>query len=504
METSVADGNVLQVETELLVVSVAQNTPTLGGATAAVDRALGGVITELVQSKDLTGKAEQITVFYTRGALPARRVMVVGLGEIDDLNLDTVRRISAAAARAVRKLHVTRFHSLVHGVDEAGLDPRAAAQAVVEGSILGGYAFNVHKTVADDVEPPLEGLTLVAPQESASVAVEEGGRAGRIIAQCACQARDLANEPANCMTPTLLAQRAEVVARQHSLAYRALDEAEMETLGMGSLLGVARGSDEPAKFIVLEHRADLKDKGTYVIVGKGITFDSGGISLKPSEGMEGMKYDMSGAAVALSIMQAVGALQIPLHVVGLIPATENLPSGHALKPGDVLTAMSGLTIEVISTDAEGRLILADALAYAQRYHPKAVVDLATLTGGCVVALGHLTAGLMGNEGSLLHAIQVASEATGEKVWQLPLFDGYDELIKSDVADVKNSGGRAASAIQGGMFLKKFAGEYPWAHIDIAGTASSDKTDGYQVKGSTGFGVRLLVQWLRDIAGAAAR
>ncbi|MHB1296497.1 MAG: leucyl aminopeptidase [Anaerolineae bacterium] len=502
METSVANGNVLQVETELLVVGVAQNTPTLGASTAAVDRALGGVITELVQSKDLTGKAEQVTVFYTRGALPARRVMVVGLGELDSLNLEVVRRASAAAARAVRKLHVTRFHSLVHGVDEAGLDPRLAAQAVVEGAILGSYTFDVHKTVSAELDPAIEAVTLVAPTESSMTAVVEGGQAGRIIAECACQARDLSNEPANFMTPTLLAQRAEEVAQRFGLAFQVLSKDEMTALGMGSLLGVARGSDEPAKFIILEHRADLKAQGTYVVVGKGITFDSGGISLKPSDGMEGMKYDMSGAAVALCTLQAVAALKIPLHVVGLIPATENLPSGHALKPGDVLTAMNGLTIEIISTDAEGRLILADALAYAQRYQPKAVVDLATLTGGCVVALGHLTAGLMGNEGSLLHAIQVAAEATGEPVWQFPMYEGYGELIKSDVADVKNSGGRGASTIQGGMFLAKFAGEYPWAHIDIAGTASAEKTEGYQVKGSTGFGVRLLVQWLRDLAGAA--
>jgi len=274
----------------------------------------------------------------------------------------------------------------------------------------------------------------------------------------------------------------------------------MAELGMGALLGVAQGSDEPAKFIILEHNADRADLDTYVVVGKGITFDSGGISLKPSDGMEWMKDDMSGAAVTLGVMQAVAALDLPLHVVGLMPATENLPGGRAYKPGDVLKAMNGLTIEVVSTDAEGRVILADALAYAAKFAPKAVVDLATLTGACVVALGHVASGLLASDDALAGQLLESSARTGEKIWRLPLFDEYVEQIKSDVADVRNTGGRPAGTITGALFLQRFAEGYPWAHLDIAGTAKVDSDRGYVLKGATGHGVRLLVDWLRSRVG----
>jgi leucyl aminopeptidase len=290
------------------------------------------------------------------------------------------------------------------------------------------------------------------------------------------------------------------VAGEAGLRCDVLEEADMASLGMGALLGVAQGTAEPAKFIILEHAprsANGAEIPTYVIVGKGITFDSGGISIKPSDGMEWMKDDMSGAAVTLGTMQAVARLNLPLHVVGLMPATENLPGGRAYKPGDVLTSLAGLTIEVISTDAEGRLVLADALAYAKRYNPRAVVDLATLTGACVIALGHVTSGLMANDDALAAELEQASRESGERIWRLPLFEEYAEQIKSQVADIRNTGGRPAGAITAGLFLQRFAEGYPWAHLDIAGTAKVDSAQGYLPKGATGHGVRLLVQWLRD-------
>lgn len=498
MEIQVVQGAIQEVPSELIVVNLFQGVTTPGGATGAVDRALGGAISELIVAGDFSGKLEETTVLYPRGAIPAKRVLLVGLGEQDKFSLDTVRRVAAAAARAARKLRVTRYHSIVHGAGAAGLDVSAAAQAVVEGTLLGSYTFTAHKTEGES-EPPLEALTLVQYAPEALAPTEEGARTGRVIGEAVCWARDMINQPANYLTPTILAQKAEQMAAEMGLRCQVLDREQMAQLGMGALLGVAQGSAEPPKFIILEHNAERADLPTYVVVGKGITFDSGGISLKPSEGMEAMKDDMSGAAIVLGVMRVVAALQLPLHVVGLVPATENLPDGHAYKPGDVLKSLAGLTIEVISTDAEGRLILADALAYAKRYQPKAVVDLATLTGACVIALGHVASGLMGNDPALVQALLKAAAATGEKAWELPLYEEYGEQIKSDVADVKNTGGRPAGAITGGMFLSKFIAGYPWAHLDIAGTAWAEKTQGYYVKGATATGLRLVVQWLRDLA-----
>jgi leucyl aminopeptidase len=268
---------------------------------------------------------------------------------------------------------------------------------------------------------------------------------------------------------------------------------------MGALLGVAQGSTEPPRFIVLEHCGRDAKAAPYVVIGKGITFDSGGVSIKPSEGMQRMKDDMGGAAATLATMRAVAALDVPARVIGIVPATENMPDGSALKPGDVLRSLGGLTIEIISTDAEGRLVLADALGYAARYNPRAVVDLATLTGGCVVALGSVAAGLMATDQPLADALLASGQRTGELAWQLPLFKPYADLIKSDVADVKNAGSREASAIAGGKFLERFAEGYRWAHLDIAGMVWTEDTKGYVTRGATGYGVRLMVAWLRSVS-----
>ena len=309
-------------------------------------------------------------------------------------------------------------------------------------------------------------------------------------------ARDLVNGPSNQVTPTLLAEKAEKISKEHGMELQVLEVSQAEAMGMGAFVAVAKGSQEPAKFIVLEYN---KGKGfdTIALVGKGITFDSGGISLKPSEGMERMKDDMSGAAAVLGTMEAAARLQLPLHLVGIIPATENLPSGKAYKPGDVLKTLSGQTVEVISTDAEGRLVLCDALAYSLRYQPKAILDLATLTGACVVALGDYVTGLMGNDEALFKRVEEASAKTGEKVWRLPLWDEYFDYLKSDTADFRNVGTRAAGAIIGGIFLSKFVEKTPWVHLDIAGPSNIEKERPYIPRGGTGVGVRLLVQMLRD-------
>jgi leucyl aminopeptidase len=315
--------------------------------------------------------------------------------------------------------------------------------------------------------------------------------------------RDLANLPANEGTPSVLAARAHEVAKETGLRCEVLERTDMQRLGMGALLGVALGSDQPPKLIILEHRpAGAKNDGKPIaLVGKGVTFDAGGISIKPADGMEEMRFDKSGACTVIGAMEALARLAVPLHVVALAPATENLLGGSAMKPGDVLRAVDGQTIEVNNTDAEGRLILADALAYAvERWKPSAIVDLATLTGACVVALGHLYAGLFGNDDALAGELRCASAGTGERIWPLPAHDDdYDERLKSYLADMKNSPGRPGGAVTAARFLKKFVKETPWAHLDIAGTAWTTDELPYHAKGATGFGVRLLVDWLRSKA-----
>jgi leucyl aminopeptidase len=352
--------------------------------------------------------------------------------------------------------------------------------------------------------PDPERFTLVQFDASRVPDVESGAGAGVISAEAVSLARDLVNRPANYATPSDLADLAlEIASEYGSMRCQVLSEEDAAELEMGAFLGVAQGSDEHAAFIILEHNPGREDLDTVALVGKGITFDTGGISLKPVEKMDRMRGDMAGGAAVLATMYAVGALDLPLHVVGLVPATENMPSARAYKPGDVLTAMNGKTIEIISTDAEGRLILADALAYAARFQPKAVVDLATLTGACVVALGEgRAAGAFGTDGDLLARLQAASQASGERIWHMPLYEDYLDSLESLSADLSNSGGRFGGVGTSAMFLRQFAEGYPWVHLDIAGMSFEErpgtpKRPAYLQKGGTGFGVRLLVQFLRD-------
>ncbi|MCL7451439.1 MAG: leucyl aminopeptidase [Anaerolineae bacterium] len=500
----VADG-IQNREDELIVVNLFEDVQTPGGATGAVDQALNGAIREAIAAGDLRGKKGEVLVLYPRGAIPADRVAVVGLGPQESFSLQAVREAAATAARKARELGVRSFSSIVHGAGAGGFALDVASQAVVEGTILGLYRYLELKNKPPDRLDP-ETFTLVQFDPDKVAEVEAGALAGEIVAEAACLARDLVNRPSNYATPTDLAELAmEIAGEFDEMRCQILSEEDADELEMGAFLGVAQGSDEPAAFIVLEHKPERPDLDTVVIVGKGITFDTGGISLKPSEKMDRMRGDMGGGAAVLAAMYAVGQLDLSLHVVGLVPATENMPSGQAYKPGDVLEAMNGKTIEVISTDAEGRLILADALAYAAQFKPRAVVDLATLTGACVVALGRgVAAGLFGTDEELSSRLQSASEASGERVWPMPLYDDYLDKIESLTADLSNSGGRDGGVGTSAMFLKQFADGYPWAHVDIAGMAFEERPGGpkrppYLQKGGTGFGVRLLVQFLRDWA-----
>lgn len=479
---------------DAVIVGVFEGERPADGIALAVHDALKVFLTEVLDMGDFRGKKDEMLLLYPRGAAPPKRVLLVGLGPREKFTLETARQAAGKASRHLLDLGITRLMTSVHGLGITGVSPDACAQATVEGTLLGTYRFAEFKT--DNAKKPLDRLTVVYSHRARARAIQAGVDTGCTIAEGALLARDLSNRPGNTLTPKALADEARKMAKQANLTCQVYGKKEIEKLGMRALLAVNQGSDEPPRFIVLEHSQPSNKPGTVVLVGKGITFDSGGISIKPGDRMEEMKHDMSGAAAVLGAMQAIGRLDVPAHVVGLIPATENLPDGRAYKPGDIIFTLSGKTIEVINTDAEGRIVLADALAYASRYKPVAVIDLATLTGACVVALGYLATGMMGNDEGLMARVQRAGELTGEKVWPLPLWEDYHEQIKSEVADVKNTGGRPAGAITGAAFLQKFV-DFPWVHLDIAGTAWIDREKPYCPKGATGVGVRLLVQFVKD-------
>ena len=496
MNVTVQQGEIQNKADEAIVVNLFEGVCP-GGATRAADQALDGLIQRALDGGDFDGKEGESLLLYTPAGFPARRVLVVGLGKQEEFGLEGVRRAAGLAASTLQELGVPQATTIMHGAGAGSLSPELAAEAVAVASVLACYRFEAYRTRKADRKKRLHRLTILEFDRSRIAACRRGARRGVAIAEATCLARDLANHPGNTVTPSYLARTARSLARRHGLRCRVIDEAGMKRLGMGALLGVARGSAEPARFIVLEYNRTA-GKQPLVFAGKGITFDSGGISLKPGANMEDMKFDMSGAAAVLGAMQAVAALKLPGYFVGLVAATENLPSGTSYKPGDILKTMSGKTIEILNTDAEGRLILADTLTYAGRYKPAGVVDLATLTGACVVALGHHASGMIGNDDGLAAQVQQAGETVGERVWPLPLWSAYREQIKSRFADMKNTGGgRDAGAITAAALLAEFAEGFPWVHLDIAGTAYTTESKPYTPKGGTGVGVRLLTQLARE-------
>ena len=495
MELVVKHGRIQDEVTDLIVVNVFEGVLTPGGATGAVDTSLNGIIAEVLANGDFKGKLNSTLVFYPRGKIAAKRVLLIGLGKAEKFGLDQARQAAATAAKKARDLGVKDFSTIVHGAGAAMLPAQDAAQAVAEGALLGLYRFVEFKQQNDN-PTVVERVNVVEADPAKVDQIKEGVRVGQAIAEGQMLARDLSNKPGNAATPGYLADVARRLGEQYGMQVTVLDYADCKTLGMGMFCGVAQGSNEPAKFIVMEHNAGHEEMDTVVLIGKGITFDSGGISIKPTENMWDMKHDMSGGAATLGAMQAVGALKLPLHVVGIVPASENLPSGTSFKPGDILRAMNGKTIEIQSTDAEGRLVLGDALCYAARYEPQGVIDMATLTGACMVALGKVCAGLLSNNPALADKVKAAGQKTGEKVWELPLWEEYEEQIKSVFADMRNTGGRPAGAITAAAILKHFV-SFPWVHLDIAGTAYGDSDSGYNTKGATGYGARLCVEVLRS-------
>jgi len=498
MEVKVVSGDITKLSLGAIIVNLFEGVKSPGGATGAVDRALGGVITQLITDGEIKGKLNEITLIHSLGKIEPARVVVAGLGKEKDLDLRRIRGVAAEACRFLRKAGVKRVGTIAHGAGTGGIDSEKAVQAVAEGTILGLYTFRKHQTKESE-QGEIKELLIVEQDESKLPQMERGCAKGIVLAEATNLARDMANEPANYMTPTDMAEVARKVAQDYGLECQVMERDEMEQMGMGALLGVAQGSRQPPKFIILSYKGDKRSKSALGFIGKGITFDSGGISIKPSEGMEEMKGDMAGGATVIAAMRALGQLRPKINVTGVIPATENLPSGTALKPGDILRAVNGKSIEIVSTDAEGRLILADALSYARKLGLSPVIDVATLTGACRIALGDFCSGAFGNNEELIVKVIKAGEEAGECMWQMPMYEEYKELNKSDVADIKNVGKRWGGAISAAQFLAEFAEDTPWVHLDIAGTSQSDKDKAFLVKGATGVGVRTLVNLALTLA-----
>jgi len=496
MQVEAKAGRVDTEAAEALVLTHCEGEPLAKQDAALIDQALGGAIGELLQSKEFEGKANEVVLVHTQGKVPAKRIILVGLGKKKDIGLDQIRQALGHAVKRVRQAKAGSFTVAFPSVMPRGASPMEVAQVMAEGAILGSYQFTVYRS--ESTNKDVTALSVLAPQKSQLRQLTEGIRRGVATADATVFVRDLCNHPSNVMTPSKIAHEAKAVAKDTGVSVKILEHKDMEELGMGALLGVAKGSHEPPKFIILQyHGAKKKDERPVVLVGKTITFDTGGISLKPAENMEQMKADMTGGAEVLAAMRAAARLKLPLNLISILPVAENMPGGRAMRPGDVVKTLSGKTVEVQNTDAEGRLILSDGLAYATRFKPAALIDIATLTGACVVALGQFAIGMFGTDPKLKESIRKAGLRAGERVWEMPLWDEYFEQLRSDVADMRNIGGRGGGMITAALFLSKFVGDSPWVHLDIASTDWSERERAYIPKGPTGIGTRLLIQYLID-------
>jgi leucyl aminopeptidase len=488
-----------EIDDDVLIVPVFEGESPIdaqgAAALASLDHLTSGMLEAVFQSGEMSGKRDRWTLLHTAGHLSTGRVLLYGAGRRAAIAPLALQRVAGAAARVLIGRGVRAAAFLVR----ENMEDELSLRAIVEGVLLGQMQSDLYRTQGD-AETAIETLHLVSERPDLDD-IEPAIRVAETLAEATNFARTLGFEPGNVMTPTELAARAEAMAAREGLAFEALGEDEMKRLGMGALLAVSRGSQEPARLIILRYEPAGATSGELIaLVGKGITFDSGGISIKPAEKMDEMKYDMGGGAAVIGAMQAIARLKPAARVIGLVPASENLPSGRAVKPGDVVRSLSGKTIEVANTDAEGRLILADAITYAIQQGATTIVDAATLTGACVVALGENRAAVMGTDQTLIDELIRAGEQSGERLWQMPLDKEYGDMIRSDIADVRNIGNRVAGSITAAWFLKHFAGETSWAHLDIAGTAWTESIKPYLARGATGFGVRLLTNFVRNRVG----
>lgn len=499
MEIKVKKESLTDINCDLLVVNLFEGVKTPGGATGAVNKVFDNLISSYVIKKEkFKGKLNEIYVLPTYGKIPADKILIVGLGKAEEFNLNKIREVSAKVIKKAKSLKAKKICTVLHGAGAGGSNAFDCAQMIAEGALIGSYEFKKYKTKKDSKETDKNKIELleIAETDSSKIdSVKKGITRGKIIGESLNFARDLVNEPAASATPSRLAEESSSV---EGLECKIFEKEELEKMKTGAFLAVAKGSLEPPKFIHMIYKPSGKAKKKIAVVGKGITFDSGGLDLKPASGMRLMKGDMSGSAVALGVMRAVALLKPNAEVHGIIAACENMPGSAAYKPGDVLTAKNGKTIEVDNTDAEGRLTLADALCYAEELKVDEIIDIATLTGSCMIALGQLAAGIMGNNQELIDKLTDSAEKGGEIFWQLPLFDEHKDDIKSDIADMKNAGSRYAGASTAGIFLKEFVGKTNWVHIDIAGPAILDKEIKELSKGPSGAGLRGIINYILSI------
>ena len=496
MEFSIKSGSPEKQRSACIVVGVFEPRKLTGPA-ELIDAASKGYLADIVRRGDMEGKAGRTLLLHNVPGLLGDRVLLVGLGREKDFREREYRESIRAAVKTLDETGA--FDGSIY-LTEVPVRKRDVAWRVRQAALTAidtVYRFDVMKSKKDEVRRPVRKLTLMVERRNELAPAEEALREGESIGQGIALAKDLGNLPGNVCTPTYLAGRAREMAQTVGLKCEILERSDCEALKMGSFLSVANGSRQPPKFIILEHRGGKEGDKPVVLVGKGITFDTGGISLKAGEGMDEMKFDMCGAAAVIGAMQAAATLKLPLNLVALVPSTENMPGGAATKPGDIVTSMSGQTIEVLNTDAEGRLILCDALTYAERFDPACVVDVATLTGACVVALGHVATGLYSNNDSLARELLAAGDDAHDRAWHMPLWDDYQEQLKSNFADMANIGGRPAGSVTAACFLSRFAKKFDWAHLDIAGTAWKSGA----AKGSTGRPVSMLTHFLLGRVGA---
>jgi leucyl aminopeptidase len=494
MEITASQKSLSEIDEDVIVVPVFEGETPREGALAALDHLTGGAVAQVFESREVEGKRDRWALLYNTGGLRARRVLLYGAGKADRTTPLSLQQLAGAVVRLLTQRGVRSAAIFISDK----LDALTSARAYAEGALLGQINGDLYAT-KDEPAHQIERLALASPLTSATD-FQSAISLGVTLGEATNFARYLGNEPSNFMTPSELARQAEQMAAREGLAVEVLGEDELKQMGCGALLAVSRGSMEPARLIILSYNPEgdtrpAEGEELIALVGKGITFDSGGISIKPAQHMEDMKYDMGGGAAVIAAMQAIARLGPPTRVLALVPASENLPSGRATKPGDVVRSLSGKTIEVINTDAEGRLVLADAMTHAISRGATRIIDAATLTGACVVALGDVRAGVMGTDQKLIDDLIRAGDESGERLWQLPVDKEYAEMIRSDIADMKNVGNRVAGAITAAMFLKNFAARLPWAHLDIAGTAWLEQAKPYMAKGATGFGVRVLTNYV---------
>jgi leucyl aminopeptidase len=487
-------GSLAEITTACLIVTVHEKKKLLPEV-ATLDKATGGAITALLKAGDIDGKIDSTALLHHPQGIKAQRILLIGCGDINSCSAKDFRKIAMASARVLKSLPLNEAVSSLAMIEVTEFDLSARVRSEIEAYGSARYTFNQLRSSKDDGKKKLlKSLAFHSHNSNETDQISRAITQGAAISAGITLTRDLSNLPGNICTPSYLATRAKMLAKSHSaIKTTVLDEHQMKQLGMGALLSVSRGSRQPAKLIVMEYigKGVKASSKPVVLVGKGLTFDAGGISLKPAAKMDEMKYDMCGGATVFGAMQAAAEMALPLHLVGIIPSSENMPDGDANKPGDVVTSMSGQTIEILNTDAEGRLILCDALTYAKRFNPEVIIDIATLTGACIIALGNHTSGLLGNDEPLIAELLDAGKQSGDRAWQLPLWDEYDEQLKSPFADMANIGGPAAGTITAACFLARYTKEYRWAHLDIAGTAWRSDSE----KGATGRPLPMLMQFL---------